>query len=594
MHARSIEPSERCVGWVLRLYFAAQILLWWLFLGRKVKAFVRDRLETMEVKWWKNAVIYAVDVEFFCDGNGDGVGDFKGLTSKLPYLSDLGITALWVLPFYVSNERDNGYDVTDYFQIHPKYGTLADFLNFVHKAGESGIRIIMDLVVDHTSNKHPWFEASRYNKSSRYRNYYYWSDHPPIEKPGLGTLFPGEEQGVWTYDEIAGAFYHHRFYHFEPSLNIHNADVRDEIKRIIDYWMTFGISGFRIDAAGRMAEYPGHEVKEPEDTHQPLRDIFSHTKALDKDAILIGEADTTPQEVTLFMDGTQIDMCFNFFLNNHIFLSLATREAEPIIRSFDLLRSKLKNEASVNFLRNLDELDFSQVTDAERQTIFDAFAPKKEMVIYGRGIRRRLAPILNGDIERIKMAYSLLFSLPGTPKIVYGDEIGMGDDPSQPGRNNVRTPMQWSGERNAGFSDAAKSKLIRPVIEEGRFDFHRVNVEAQRGVKDSLLEHIRTLARLRRQMPVMGESDFQSLPVKNPSVLVHWYKDTHYFLIHIHNFKNTPARIKISLDFAGETELYDLLGEFQCKVHRKKVKVSVGGYGCLWLSTQRPGVGGVV
>jgi maltose alpha-D-glucosyltransferase/alpha-amylase len=537
-------------------------------------------------KWWKNAVIYAVDVEHFCDGNGDGIGDFPGLTSKLPYLSDLGVTTLWVLPFYASNERDNGYDVIDYLQINPRYGTLADFLRFVHSAGENGLRIILDLVVDHTSDEHPWFEASRYKKSSRYRDYYYWSDHPPIAQPGLGTLFPGEEQGVWTYDAIAGAFYHHRFYHFEPSLNVHNENVRGEIKRIIDYWMTFGISGFRIDAAGRMAEYPGHDIKEPEDTHQPLRDIFSHTKDLDQQAILIGEADTTPQEVTRFVDGTQMDMCFNFFLNNHIFLALATQKAEPILRSFDLLRSRLKNEASVNFLRNLDELDLSQLGDEERQIIFNAFAPEKDMIIYGRGIRRRLAPMLDGNVPRLKMIYSLLFSLPGTPNIVYGDEIGMGDDLSQPGRNSVRTPMQWSSKRNAGFSESRKSKLGRPVIDNGRFDFHEVNVEAQLGKKDSLLEHIRLLARLRRQLAVIGQSDFQPLPVHNPSILAHCFKDADFFLLHVHNLSNTLANVVLDPDLAEGAELHDLLRDFKYQVQRKKVKISMQGYGFCWLSSQ--------
>lgn len=541
----------------------------------------------MQQQWWKKAVIYAIDVEHFCDGNADGIGDFQGLTSKIPYLSELGITAVWLLPFYASTERDNGYDITGYLEVNPKYGTLDDFLHFVQKAGESGIRVILDLVVDHTSDQHPWFRAARYDKSSRYRNYYYWSEHPPVVQPGMGTLFPGEETGVWTFDQVAGAYYHHRFYHFQPSLNIHNPDVCDEIKRIIDYWMSYGIAGFRIDAAGRMTEYPDHQVKVPEDTHQPLRDIFSYTKKLDPQALLVGEADTTPNDVTAFMDGTQLDMCFNFFLNNHIFLSLASHTAEPIQRSYNLLRFKLRNHASVNFLRNLDELDLSQVSDAERQIIFEAFAPNEDMIIYGRGIRRRLASILKGNSDLLKLAYSLLFSLPGTPCIVYGDEIGMGDDLSLSGRNSVRTAMQWSSKRNAGFSRAPKSRVGRPPIENGKFDFHQVNVESQIGKKGSLLEHVRRLAHLRRQLPLLSESEFQSFPTEQASVLAHHFENELFFLVHLHNLNAAAAVVTLDLDLPDQTELYDLLTEFSCRVERQKLEIELEGYGCMWLSAQK-------
>ena len=534
-------------------------------------------------KWWTNAIIYAVDIERFYDGNGDGYGDFKGLTQKLPYLSDLGVTALWLLPFYDSTEQDNGYDVTDYLHISSRYGTLDDFLDFLHRAGAIGIRVIMDLVVDHTSSRHPWFEAARRNAGSRFRNYYYWSGHPPLPRPGHETLFPGEESGVWTFEPLANAFYHHRFYHFEPSLNIHNGDVRDEIKRILDYWLSFGVSGFRLDAAGRMTEYPGHDELNPGDLHMPLRDFFSHAKKLDDNVMLVGEVDTTPEEVTNFMDGSQMDMCFNFFLNNHLFLALATQRAEPIVRSYELLYGKLQSAQSVNFLRNLDELDLSQLTDAERDSVYKAFAPQKDMIIYDRGIRRRLAPMFDGDQRRLKMAYSLLFSLPGTPKIVYGDEIGMGEDLNMPGRNSVRCPMQWNAGANAGFSTSKKG-MSQNVVRSGSLGYRNVNVQAQEHSDDSLLAHIKKLVRLRREAAVIGESDFRPLATGGESVLAHTYHDQQRLWICVHNLSDRNVTAQVTVEFCPNESLEDLLGGKAYKIKDGKLEVRLQAYGHYWLS----------
>ncbi|WP_353721078.1 alpha-amylase family protein [Dyadobacter sp. 676] len=538
----------------------------------------------MNEKWWTNAVIYAVDVERFFDSNGDGIGDFKGLAQKLPYLSELGVTALWLLPFYDSTEGDNGYDVTDYLHIGAKYGTLDDFLAFLHEAGAMGIRIIMDLVVDHTSNRHPWFEAARYAPESRFRNYYYWTRHPPVPTAGNETLFPGEESSVWTFEPIAGAYYHHRFYHFEPSLNIHNADVRDEIKRILDFWLAFGVSGFRLDAAGRMTEYPGHDDMDPGDVHLPLRDIFRHVKSLDESVMLVGEVDTEPEEVTHFMDGSQMDMCFNFFLNNYLYLALATGKAEPIMRSYRLLHGKLQSSQSVNFLRNLDELDLTQLTDEERQAVYKSFAPEEGMIIYNRGIRRRLAPMLGGDIRRLKMAYSLLFSLPGTPKIVYGDEIGMGEDLTLEGRNSVRCPMQWTAGRNAGFSSSPKRGLVGKLIRRGDFSYKNINVENQRASPDSLWTFIRKLVALRRNAAVIGTSDFRPVPVDAPEVLAHSYENQQEQWFCVHNLSGKAVQCIVRLEGAPDRKLDDLLTGRAYPVKSGKLKLKMPAYGYLWLS----------
>nr|WP_295924833.1 alpha-amylase family protein [uncultured Dyadobacter sp.] len=536
-------------------------------------------------KWWTNAIIYAVDVERFYDSNGDGYGDFKGLTQKLPYLSDLGVTALWLLPFYDSTEQDNGYDVTDYLHISSRYGTLDDFLDFLHRAGAIGIRVIIDLVVDHTSSGHPWFEAARRNAGSRFRDYYYWSDHPPLPRPGHETLFPGEESGVWTFEPLANAFYHHRFYHFEPSLNIHNGDVRDEIKRILDYWLSFGVSGFRLDAAGRMTEYPAHDELNPADLHMPLRDLFSHAKKLDDNVMLVGEVDTTPEEVTNFMDGSQMDMCFNFFLNNHLFLALATQRAEPVVRSYELLYGKLQSAQSVNFLRNLDELDLTQLTDAERDSVYKAFAPQKNMIIYDRGIRRRLAPMFEGDQRRLKMAYSLLFSLPGTPKIVYGDEIGIGEDLNMPGRNSVRCPMQWNSDANAGFSTSKKG-MSQNVVRSGSFGYRNINVQAQEHSDDSLLAHIKKLVRLRREAAVIGKSDFRPLATGSESVLAHTYYDQQRLWICVHNLSDRTVTARVTVETCRNESLEDLLGGGACQIKDGKLEMRLQAYGHCWLSAE--------
>ncbi|WP_338531905.1 alpha-amylase family glycosyl hydrolase [Nitratireductor thuwali] len=312
--------------------------------------------------WWKNAVIYTVDVERFCDSNGDGIGDFKGLTSKLSHVAELGATCIWLLPFFPSLGRDNGYDVTDYLRVDSRYGVFSDFLEFVHRAGEHGIRIIVDLVVHHTSDQHPWFQAARNNEESRYRDYYVWTHNPPPIKPGQGTMFPGEEKSVWTYDEVARAYYHHRFYHFEPGLNHANPQVRDEIERIFDYWISFGISGFRIDAASHILEDPLVEDQAAAGEPDVLRELYRRAKSIRPDLVLLGEVDEAPEELEKFFDGTRLNMMFNFMLDNYLILALAQQRSEPVERGLTLLPIPPENGQWANFLRNLDEADLERLT----------------------------------------------------------------------------------------------------------------------------------------------------------------------------------------------------------------------------------------
>jgi maltose alpha-D-glucosyltransferase / alpha-amylase len=542
--------------------------------------------ERISDPWWKDVIIYAVDVERFCDSDGDGQGDFKGLTSKLSYLAELGVTCLWILPFYPSSDRDNGYDITDYLRVDSRYGLFEDFLECLHTAGEYGIRIIVDLVAQHTSDKHPWFEAARYNDKSRYRNYYIWSEHPPPIAPGKGTIFPGEEKSVWTYDERARAYYHHRFYHFQPTLNFGEKDVRDEAERVLDYWLSFGIAGFRVDAASHIMEHPLADaglVPEPPDV---LRDLYQRATSLKPDVLLLGEVDESVDKLDDFFDGTRLNMMFNFYLNNYLMLALADQSSEPIYRALSLLPLAPSNGQWANFLRNLDEADLERLSEDELQRVFRSFAPDERMRIYGRGIRRRLAPMLGNDPRRLKMAYSLLFSMPGAPVIVYGDEIGMGDDLDQQGRNAVRSPMQWSAGTNGGFSSSRKGSLAQPMIDDGRFGYKQLNVADQQDDPDSMLSFVRQLTQLRRSNKAIGAGSCTVLGSGSGHVLAHHYKADHNPLLFLHNLKGEPVNVDVELA-PGMEELESFFGGESGSVKDGRLKLQLDAYGIRWLGRGR-------
>lgn len=535
--------------------------------------------------WWKDAIIYAVDVEHFCDSDGDGRGDFKGLTSKLSYLAELGVTCLWLLPFYPSSHRDNGYDITDYLRVDSRHGIFGDFLECLHQAGEYGIRVIIDLVAQHTSVEHPWFVAARYNQKSRYRNYYIWSDHPPPVEPGKGTIFPGEEDRVWTYDEQARSFYHHRFYHFQPSLNFGNPDVYDEIESILDYWLSFGISGFRIDAASHIEEDPLAEAGLSPKPGDVLRNLYQRATHLKPDVLLLGEVDENPDKLSELFDGTRLNMMLNFFLNNYLFLALADESSEPIYRALSLLPLAPPNGQWANFLRNLDEADLERLNKDELERVFRAFAPDEKMRIYGRGIRRRLAPMLGGDLRRLKMAFSLLFSMPGSPVVVYGDELGMGEDLEQHGRNAVRSPMQWSSKANGGFSAAPKKNLAQPMIDDGEYGFKHINVEAQQADPDSMLSFTRKLIQARRAHKAIGTGSCIVLDSGSEGVLAHHYKSGHDSLLFLHNLKDKAVRIDLELE-PGMGMLSSFFGGPTGTIKDGRLRVELEPYGIRWLGPE--------
>lgn len=416
----------------------------------------------MDNLWYKNAVFYSMDLETYLDSNDDGIGDFPGMASKLGYLSEMGITCIWLLPFYPSPNHDNGYDVMDYYNVDSRIGTLEDCGAFMEKAQGYGIRVIIDLVINHTSIQHPWFQAARKDKNSKYRNYYVWSEEPiPHAKEKL--IFAGEEEAVWTYVEEAEMYYLHRFYKEQPDLNISNPEVRKEILKVMDFWLNLGVSGFRVDAAEILIEPFGmKEVKEGE-LEKFLDEMQDFVFARRRDGILLAEANIKPEEIYVYFNKEKrMHMLFNFYLNQHLFLGMAGECSSPIIEALQKLPEISPEEQWLNFLRHHDELNLKLLDQDEQNKIYQIFAPEKGMRIFERGIRRRLPPMLENDRGRLELAYSLMFSLPGAPLIRYGDEIGMGDDLKLPGRESVRTAMQWSDGKNGGFSDAPEDMLSPP------------------------------------------------------------------------------------------------------------------------------------
>ena len=533
--------------------------------------------------WYKNAVIYCLDVETFQDSDGEGIGDFHGLSDRLDYLSGLGVTCLWLLPFYPTPNRDNGYDVMDYYAVDSRLGSLGDFVECMVRAKERGIRIVIDLVVNHTSDQHPWFQAARRDPNSRYRDFYVWSDTKP-EGADERVIFPGHQESTWTWDEEAGAFYHHRFYKHQPDLNISNPAVRQEILRVMGFWLELGVSGFRIDAAPFLVELHGDEGQPSGDRLRYLSEMREYLSWRRGDAILLAEANLNMHQIQeYFGDGDRMHTIFNFQLNQHLFLALARGKAAPIIEAMRATRDIPESSQWANFLRNHDELDLGRLPDQERQETFDAFAPDEEMRIYGRGIRRRLAPMLGNDQDRLLLAHSLLFTLPGTPVLRYGEEIGMGDDLSLDERMAVRTPMQWSAASNGGFSTADPGELIRPVIEGDEWGYEQVNVEAQRRDPESLLNRIERMIRIRKDSPEFGRGDWRVLTVQPAEVLAHAVSWDGGTVIAVHNLSAGKQTITLDLSELGAPTLEDLLDRNGKTLGAGTPDVDLDPYGYRWL-----------
>lgn len=471
--------------------------------------------------WYQHAVFYQVYVRALADGNGDGHGDLAGLTAKLDYFKELGVDCLWLMPTYPSPLVDDGYDIADYYNIHSDYGTLADFKTFLAEAHARGLRVIADLVLNHTSDQHPWFQSARTSKDSPYRDYYVWSDSDQ-KYSGTRIIFLDTEKSNWTWDDAAGQYFWHRFYSSQPDLNYDNPAVRAEMLNVIKFWLDLGLDGFRADAVPYLFEREGTNCENLPETHAFLKEIRRFVDEHYPGRILLAEANQWPNDLRpYFGEGdapgqAEFHMAFHFPVMPRLYMALAKADRTPVMEILAATPAIPDNAQWCTFLRNHDELTLEMVTPEERQWMWNYYAPEPRMRI-NLGIRRRLAPLLEGDPRKIALLYSLLLTLPGSPVLYYGDEIGMGDNIWLEDRNGVRTPMQWNATRNAGFSIASPEKLYAPVIDDQRFSYRHLNVDAQRASSDSLWNTIRALLAIRKQ--VVWSHDYQILPLAQPAVL---------------------------------------------------------------------------
>ncbi|HEY1014316.1 MAG TPA: alpha-amylase family protein [Herpetosiphonaceae bacterium] len=543
----------------------------------------------IEDLWYKNTVVYSLDLETFQDSDGDGVGDFEGLMRRLDYLHALGIGTIWLAPFQPTPNRDNGYDISDYYGVDPRHGCSGDFVEFMHHARKRGIKVIIDLVVNHTSADHRWFQSARSSPDSPYRDWYVWAKRRPADWRS-GVVFPGVQDSTWSHDRRAGAYYYHRFYKHQPDLNMDNPAVRREIRRIMGYWLELGVDGFRVDAVPFVIESTAPGGGRGEQHFDYLADMREFLQWRAGDAILLGEANVLPAETQPYFGGERpgMHMMFNFFVNQHLFYALATGDAAPLAEALLATKSIPPNAQWAHFLRNHDELDLGRLSERQRQAVFERFGPEPSMQLYDRGIRRRLAPML-GDRRRLELAYSLLFALPGTPVLRYGDELGMGEDLSLAERDAVRTPMQWSDEPQAGFSSAAET--IHPVVGDGIHGYRRVNAEAQRRDPGSLLNWTAAMIRLRHECPEIGWGDWDLLPAGADQTLALRYRWRGQTLVIVHSFAEQPRELTLEPG-AGCEFLRDLIGaEDSAADDAGAHRIALDAHGYRWFRAHPPPAG---
>ena len=543
--------------------------------------------------WWKNAIVYCLDVQTYLDSDADGCGDFAGLIERVDYLAGMGVTCIWLMPFFPSPERDDGYDIVDFYAVDPKLGSLGDLVELVRTAGDRGIRVIADLVVNHTSVRHPWFESARRSPDSPYRDFYVWRDEKPEEPPG-GVVFPDQENSNWAYDDAAGKWYLHRFYSEQPDLNVANPEVRDEIAQIAGFWLQQGLAGCRVDAVPFLLEPAGLPEGAIADPHELLRDLRAYLGRRRGDAVLLGEVNLPPDQQQEFF-GTggrrELDLVFNFSAMQAMYLALARQDATPLEAAMERLPIPPEDCQWATFVRNHDELTLDQLSESERDEVFAAFGPTPDVQLYGRGIRKRLPTMLGGDERRLRMVYSLAFSLPGTPVLFYGEEIGMGENLDIEGRLAVRSPMQWSAEPNGGFSEVSDPALLcRPLVSADGFAPSHVSVAAQRRGRDSLLNWFERLIRRRRETPALGWGRFALLPTREAPVFAHrtdWDDDT---FVAAHNLGDAAVNTSFVLEDAEDAEaLVDLFGPGELSLSDGRVELELEPFGARWFHVRRRG-----
>ncbi len=541
----------------------------------------------MDQNWHKDAIIYQMHIRGFADSNGDGIGDLRGATEKLDYVKELGANTLWIQPFYPSPLRDDGYDIADYYGINPDYGTLDDFRVFLDRAHSLGIRVLTELVVNHTSDQHPWFQEARRDRSSPYRDFYVWSDTDDRYKDAR-IIFTDTEKSNWSFDSVAGQYYWHRFFSHQPDLNFDNPEVVKAILDVMSYWLDMGVDGFRVDAIPYLIEREGTNCENLPETHAICQELRRKIDRAYKGRILLAEANQWPADVRPYFGDPEngqgeFHMAFHFPLMPRMFMALRREERKPIV---DILAQTPPIPEDCQwgiFLRNHDELTLEMVTDEERDYMYKMYARDPRMRV-NLGIRRRLAPLMENDRRQIELLKGMLLSMPGSPILYYGDEIGMGDNIYLGDRNGVRTPMQWSPDRNAGFSKADPQKLYFPVNMDPVYGFQAVNVEAQQRAPNSLLNFMKRLIEVRRKYPVFGRGTMEFLHPKNKAILAYIREHDRTHILIVNNLSSRAQMFELDLGrFEGTTPI-EMMGEEPfLPIGTTPYLLTLPPYGFMWL-----------
>ena len=547
--------------------------------------------DAKSANWHKDAVIYQVHVRGFHDSNGDGIGDFRGLLEKLEYIRDLGVNTIWLMPFYPSPLRDDGYDIADFYGVNPDYGTLDDFRAFLSRAHELGLRVLTELVVNHTSDQHAWFKESRSSKDNPKRDWYVWSDTDDRYKAAR-IIFTDTEKSNWTKDPTTDQFYWHRFFHHQPDLNYDNPEVRKAILDVMSYWLDMGVDGFRVDAVPYLIERDGTNCENLPETHSVLKELRRKIDKQYKGRILLAEANQWPEDVRAYFgdgEGDEFHMAFHFPLMPRMFMALRREERKPIV---EILARTPQIPADCQwgiFLRNHDELTLEMVTDEERDYMYKAYARDPRMRV-NIGIRRRLAPLMDNDRRQIELLEAMLLSLPGSPILYYGDEIGMGDNIYLGDRNGVRTPMQWSGDRNAGFSRADPQRLYFPVNMDALYGYQTVNVEAQQRAPMSLLNFTKRLIDCRKRYPVMGRGTMEVLHPPNKTIFAYLREHGGMHALVVNNLSARAQGVELDLSRFDGSMLVEMLGEEPFfPVTQRPYAITLPPYGFIWFRIEGRG-----
>jgi maltose alpha-D-glucosyltransferase/alpha-amylase len=534
--------------------------------------------------WYKDAVIYQLHVKTFCDSNADGIGDFNGLTSKLEYLQELGVDCLWLLPMYPSPFRDDGYDIADYYRIHPSYGTLPDFRTFLEAAHARGLRVITELVLNHTSDQHAWFQEARSSRDNPRRDWYVWSETDE-RYAHARIIFLDTERSNWAWEPLTKAYYWHRFFSHQPDLNYDNPAVREEIWNVMKFWLEMGVDGFRVDAVPYLIERDGTTCENLPETHAVLKFLRARLDEHFPAAVLLAEANQWPEDVrAYFGDGDEFHMAFHFPLMPRMFMALRLEDRKPLVEIVERTPAIPETCQWGIFLRNHDELTLEMVTDIERDYMYEEYA-RDPVARINLGIRRRLAPLLESDRRRVELMNGLLMSLPGSPIVYYGDEIGMGDNIYLGDRNGVRTPMQWNGGWNAGFSTADPERLAQPLISNPLYGYQAVNVESQRRTDHSLLNWMRRLIRVRRSTRVFSRGSIAFLNPANHRVLAYTRSLGSATALIVNNLSSTAQVVELDLRALSGAIPIEMFGRSLFpRIGEEPYILTLGPYGFYWFS----------